>query len=333
MLSFRNVTKVFYPGTADEKIALDNVSFTVKDGEFVTIIGGNGSGKSTTLNVLTGNMNPDHGAVLLNDVDITNMPENKRAKYFARVFQDTTKGTAGSMQVIENMAIAARKGGHNGLGWYINKEQKQKYIEMLKSFNLGLETRLTTKTSVLSGGQRQALTLLMATLRAEPSHRQIIKDYSTFYMGDKEKAKEEVTQVYNEAKAACKESVIKVLKSKLRWKEKRAQIRALFHEFDAKIRKYDLTKQILLLDEHTAALDPKTAKKVLELTDKIVKENEMTTLMITHNMKDAITYGNRLIMFHMGHIIFDVRGEEKQKLTVEDLLKKFDEADKKAEQE
>ena len=219
MLSFKNVTKVFYPGTADEKVALNDVSFVINDGEFVTIIGGNGSGKSTTLNVLTGNMNPDHGAVLLNDVDITNMPENKRAKYFARVFQDTQKGTAGSMQVIENMAIASRKGGHNGLGWYINKEQKQKYIEMLKSFNLGLETRLTTKTSVLSGGQRQALTLLMATLRAEPSHRQIIKDYSTFYMGDKAKAKEEVTAVYNKAHDEYKAALSELRKEKLSCKD------------------------------------------------------------------------------------------------------------------
>ena len=330
MLSFKNVTKVFLPGTADEKIALNNVSFTINDGEFVTIIGGNGSGKSTTLNVLTGNMNPDKGAVLLNDVDITNMPENKRAKYFARVFQDTTKGTAGSMQVIENMAIAARKGGHNGLGWYINKEQKQKYIEMLKSFNLGLENRLTAKTSVLSGGQRQALTLLMATLRAEPSHRQIIKDYATFYMGDKAKAKEEVTKVYTESKAAFKAGVISVLKSKSRWKEKRAQIRALRAEFDAKMRKYDLTKQILLLDEHTAALDPKTAKKVLALTEKIVRENHLTTLMVTHNMRDAITYGDRLIMFYEGKIIHDISGEEKKKLTVDQLLEMFDEAEAKS---
>lgn len=330
MLSFKNVTKVFYKGTADEKVALNNVSFTINDGEFVTIIGGNGSGKSTTLNVLTGNMNPDKGAVLLNDVDITNMPENKRAKYFARVFQDTNKGTAGSMQVIENMAIASRKGGHNGLGWYINKEQKQKYIEMLKSFNLGLETRLTTKTSVLSGGQRQALTLLMATLRAEPSHKQIIKDYSTFYMGDKEKAKQEVTKVYDDAKQAYKEALKELSKEKLSCKEKRAKKRALYDEFDAKIRKYDLTKQILLLDEHTAALDPKTAKKVLALTEKIVRENKLTTLMVTHNMRDAITYGDRLIMFYEGKIIHDISGKEKQKLTVEQLLNMFDEAEAKS---
>ncbi len=330
MLSFKNVTKVFYKGTADEKVALDNVSFTINDGEFVTIIGGNGSGKSTTLNVLTGNLNPDYGAVLLNDVDITNLAENKRAKYFARVFQDTNKGTAGSMQVIENMAIASRKGGRNNLGWYINKEQKQKYIEMLKTFNLGLEDRLTTKVSVLSGGQRQALTLLMATLRAEPSHKQIIKDYSTFFMGDKQKAKEEVSKVYHDAKEEYKAKLTELKKSNLSQKEKHQEKQRLYQEFDAKIRKYDLTKQILLLDEHTAALDPKTAKKVLTLTEKIVRENKLTTLMVTHNMRDAIQYGDRLIMFYEGKIIHDISGEEKKKLTVEKLLSMFDEAEAKS---
>ena len=328
MLSFKNVTKVFYPGTADEKKALDDVSFVINDGEFVTIIGGNGSGKSTTLNVLTGNMSPDKGGVYLNNVDITNMPENKRAKYFARVFQDPMKGTAGSMQVIENLAIASRKGGHNGLGWYINKEQKKEYVQMLKSLNLGLETRLTTKTEVLSGGQRQALTLLMATLRAEPSHRQIIKDYSTFSMGDKEKAKQEVTDVYNKAKTEYKAALDELKKDKsLLCKDRREKKKALYAEFDAKVRRYDLTKQILLLDEHTAALDPKTAKKVLSLTEKIVRENKLTTLMVTHNMRDAITYGDRLIMFYEGKIIHDIRGDEKKKLTVDKLLDMFDEAE------
>lgn len=328
MLTFKNVTKVFYKGTPDEKVALDNVSFTVNDGEFVTIIGGNGSGKTTTLNILSGTISPDHGGVLLNNVDITNMSENKRAKYFARVFQDPQKGTAGNMQVIENLAIANRKGGKNGLGWYINKEQKQQFKEMLKGLNLGLENRLTTKTGVLSGGQRQALTLLMATLRAEPSHKQILKDYVTFSMGDKEKAREEVTKVYNEAH---QEYIAKtkdlVLHQKMSAKDKHRTRLQYYKEFDEKIRKYDLTKQILLLDEHTAALDPKTARKVLELTEKIVRENKLTTLMITHNMKDAITYGDRLIMFYEGKIIHDIKGEEKKKLTVENLLHMFDEAE------
>ena len=328
MLSFKNVTKVFYPGTADEKKALDDVSFVINDGEFVTVIGGNGSGKSTTLNVLTGSINPDRGGVYLNNVDITNMPENKRAKYFARVFQDPMKGTAGSMQVIENLAIASRKGGHNGLGWYINKQQKKEYIEMLKTLNLGLETRLTTKTEVLSGGQRQALTLLMATLRAEPSHRQIMKDYVTFTMGDKDKAKDEVVSAYNKAKNEYKVALDALKQNNsLSPKDRRNKKKELYQQFDAKVRKFDLTKQILLLDEHTAALDPKTAKKVLSLTEKIVRENRLTTLMVTHNMRDAITYGDRLIMFYEGKIIHDIRGEEKKKLTVERLLEMFDEAE------
>jgi len=329
MLSFKNVTKVFYQGTPDQKVALDNVSFTINDGEFVTIIGGNGSGKTTTLNILAGTLNPDRGGVLLNNVDITNMREDQRAKYFARVFQDPQKGTAGNMQVIENLAIAGTKGGKRGFSWYINKNKKAEYAELLKSLGLGLETRMTTKAGVLSGGQRQALTLLMATLRAEPTHKQIIKDYVTFSMGDKEKAREEVTSAYNNAFIEYKSKIKEISKQKgLGFKEKRNLKKQYYKEFDEKVRKYDLTKQILLLDEHTAALDPKTARKVLELTEKIVRENQMTTLMITHNMKDAITYGDRLIMFYEGHIIHDISGGEKKKLTVEQLLKMFDEAER-----
>ena len=331
MLSFKNVTKVFYQGTPDEKVALDNVSFTINDGEFVTIIGGNGSGKTTTLNILAGTLNPDRGGVLLNNVDITNMREDQRAKYFARVFQDPQKGTAGNMQVIENLAIADTKGGKRGFGWYINKTKKAQYAELLKSLGLGLETRMTTKAGVLSGGQRQALTLLMATLRAQPTHKQIMKDYVTFSMGDKEKARQEVTSVYDNAYAEYKGKVKEISKQKsLKFKEKRNLKKQYYKEFDEKVRKYDLTKQILLLDEHTAALDPKTARKVLEITEKIVRENQMTTLMITHNMKDAITYGDRLIMFYEGHIIHDISGAEKKKLTVEHLLKMFDEAEQQS---
>ena len=331
MLSFKNVTKVFFPGTPDEKIALDNVSFTVNDGEFITIIGGNGSGKTTTLNILAGTMMPEHGGVLLNNVDITNMSEHKRAKYFARVFQDPQKGTAGTMQVIENLAIANRKGGRHGLSWYINKEQQKKFEDMLAPLGLGLETRLHTKTNVLSGGQRQALTLLMATLRAEPSHKQIMKDYVTFTMGDKDEAKEEVTNAYESALAEYKSKVHDLKKQKeVKGRQRQELKKQYYREFDAKVRKYDLTKQILLLDEHTAALDPKTARKVLDLTEKIVREKQMTTLMITHNMKDAITYGDRLIMFYEGHIIHDISKEEKKKLTVEKLLKMFDEAEQKS---
>ena len=330
MLSFKNVTKVFLPGTPDEKLALDNVSFDVKDGEFVTIIGGNGSGKSTTLNILAGTMDPDGGSVQLNNVDITGISEYNRARYFARVFQDPRMGTAGGMQVEENLAIASRKGSHRGLSWYVTKKQRKEFKELLEPFGLGLENRLTAKTEVLSGGQRQALTLLMATLRAEPSHKQIIKDYYTFSMGDKEKAREEVTKAYDEYKHEYEEKLIEIKSNtNLSHKEKKQLGKDAYAEFDKKFRKYDLTKQILLLDEHTAALDPKTAKMVLELTNKIVRENHLTTLMVTHNMRDALLYGDRLIMFHSGHIIHDFSKEEKAKLTSADLLKFFDEADSK----
>ena len=257
MLEIKNVTKIFNltGNKEDTRVALDNVSLNIKDGDFVTIIGGNGSGKSTLMNIITGVLTPENGKVLLNDKDITNITEYKRAPYFGRVFQDPMLGTAGDMSVIENLEIAYRRGKRNGLRWGFKKSHVELFKEELKKFDLGLETRLYQKVKLLSGGQRQALTLLMAVM-ANP--------------------------------------------------------------------------QILLLDEHTAALDPKTARKVLELTNKIVRENNMTTLMVTHNMKDALTYGDRLIMFHLGHIILDVKGEEKKKLTPEDLLKMFEEADLKA---
>ena len=329
MLSFKHVDKLFLKGTPDEKHALKDVSFDIKDGEFVTIIGGNGSGKSTTLNILAGTFKPDGGSVLLNNVDITDINENTRARYFSRVFQDPRQGTAGTMSVLENLAIASRKGSHRGFGWYVSKQEKAKYIEMLEPLHLGLEKRLTAKTEVLSGGQRQALTLLMATLRAEPTHKQIISDYYTFSMGDKEKAKAEVTSAYEEYKNEYLAKKDEISKSNLSKAEKKAKIKEAYAEFDKKFRKYDLTKQILLLDEHTAALDPKTAKKVLDLTNQIVTENHLTTLMVTHNMRDALLYGNRLIMFYEGKIIHDFSAEEKKKLTSADLLRLFDEADEK----
>lgn len=329
MLSFKHVSKIFLKGTPDEKLALNDVSFDINDGEFVTVIGGNGSGKSTTLNILAGTIKPDSGSVLLNNVDITDISEFKRASYFSRVFQDPRMGTAGNMSVIENMAIASKKGARRGFGWYINKKEKAKYAEMLKPLHLGLENRLTAKTDVLSGGQRQALTLLMATLRAEPTHKQIISDYYTFSMGDKEKAKEEVVKAYEEYRNEFSAKIDEIKKSNSTKAEKKAKIQKAYDEFDTKFRKYDLTKQILLLDEHTAALDPKTAKKVLELTNQIVTENHLTTLMVTHNMRDALLYGNRLIMFYEGKIIHDFNEEEKKKLTSADLLRLFDEADAK----
>ena len=248
MLKIQNIHKTFNPGTINEKHALNDLSLHLKEGEFVTVIGGNGAGKSTMLNAVAGVWEVDAGKIVIDDVDITHLPEYKRAKYIGRVFQDPMMGTAATMQIEENMALAARRGQHRTLRKGITKAEREEYREQLKILDLGLEDRMTAKVGLLSGGQRQALTLLMATLQKP---------------------------------------------------------------------------KLLLLDEHTAALDPKTAAKVLELTDKIVTENKLTTLMITHNMRDAITHGNRLIMLHEGKVIIDVEGEEKQMLTVEDLLSLF----------
>ena len=334
MLELRNVTKSFNltGNKEDLRIALDHVNLQIESGEFVTIIGGNGSGKSTTMNIITGVLKPDSGQVLLNDVDVTNMSEHQRAAYFGHVFQDPMMGTAGDMSVLENLEIAYRRGRvHSPFLWGFKKSHKEEFIRELKRFDLGLEDRLNQKVGVMSGGQRQALTLLMATMRNKPTHKVVKRDYIRFSEKDHDLAKKEFEEAYNKALKEYKTKKAEISKDKsLSHKEKKKKKLEAYNEFDKVVRRFDLTKQILLLDEHTAALDPKTANKVLELTDRIVKENEMTTLMITHNMRDAIKYGNRLIMFHTGHIIFDVRGEEKAKLTVEDLLKKFDEADKKA---
>ncbi len=248
MLELQNVTKVFNPGTVNEKIAVNDVSLKLEDGDFVTVIGSNGAGKSTMLNLVAGLWKPDSGNILLDDINVTKMPEFKRAKYMGRVFQDPRDGTASDMNIEENLAIAARRGGRHTLKWGITKKERETYKELLAGLGLGLENRMTSKVGLLSGGQRQAITLLMASLKCP---------------------------------------------------------------------------KILLLDEHTAALDPKTAKVVLDLTDKIVEENHLTTLMVTHNMKDAIAHGNRLIMMNNGHVLFDIKGEEKKNLTIEELLEKF----------
>ena len=250
MLRIEDVYKTFNAGTINEKKALCGVNLTLEEGEFVTVIGGNGAGKSTTLNAVAGVWPVDSGRIYIGGDDVTRLSEYKRAKYLGRVFQDPMTGTATTMSIEENMAIAARRGKTRRLTWGITKAERDTYREMLKTLNLGLEDRLTSKVGLLSGGQRQALTLLMATLKKP---------------------------------------------------------------------------KLLLLDEHTAALDPKTAAKVLETTEMIVNRDKLTTLMITHNMKDAIVHGNRLIMMMDGNIILDIRGEEKKHLTVEDLLHKFEE--------
>ena len=251
MLEIRNVSKTFNPGTINEKQALKNISLTLKDGDFVTVIGGNGAGKSTMLNAVAGVWPVDTGAILIDGENVTGLPDFKRAKLVGRVFQDPMTGTAATMQIDENLALARRRGKRRGLRWGVTAEEREEFKEKLKILNLGLEDRLTARVGLLSGGQRQALTLLMATLQKP---------------------------------------------------------------------------ELLLLDEHTAALDPKTAEKVLEATDRLVKKDSLTTLMVTHNMKQAITYGNRLIMMHEGHIIYDVEGEEKKNLQVSQLLEKFEQA-------
>ncbi len=248
MLEIKNVYKTFNPGTINEKRALNDLNLTLNDGDFVTVIGGNGAGKSTMLNMIAGVYPVDSGSIVIDGIDVTRLPEHKRAKYLGRVFQDPMMGTAADMWIEENMALASRRGQHRGLSWAINKAEREQFKEMLKELDLGLENRLSAKVGLLSGGQRQALTLLMAVMKKP---------------------------------------------------------------------------KLLLLDEHTAALDPKTAAKVLELSDKFIAEEHLTAMMVTHNMKDAIAHGNRLIMMNNGHIILDVAGEEKKKLTVEYLLEAF----------
>ncbi len=260
MLEVKGVWKTFNAGTVNEKTALRGVDLTLNDGDFVTVIGGNGAGKSTLLNAVAGVWPVDQGTITIDGTDVTKLSEHKRAKYIGRVFQDPMMGTAASMQIDENLALAARRGKGRGLRAGIAAAERRSYRELLATLDLGLEERLTSKVGLLSGGQRQALTLLMATLQKP---------------------------------------------------------------------------KLLLLDEHTAALDPKTAAKVLETTEKIVSADRLTTLMITHNMRDAIAHGNRLVMMYDGRVVIDVSGEEKRKLTVEELLAKFsqvsgsDEADDK----
>lgn len=248
MLEIKNVYKTFNPGTVNQKVALNDLNLTLEDGDFVTVIGGNGAGKSTMLNAVAGVWPVDMGKIIIDGKDITRLPEHKRAAYIGRVFQDPMMGTAADMWIEENMALAARRGERRGLKWAISPADRENFRRLLSELDLGLEDRLSSKVGLLSGGQRQALTLLMASL---------------------------------------------------------------------------VKPKLLLLDEHTAALDPKTAAKVMELTERMVTEEKLSTLMITHNMRDAIRYGNRLIMLHAGRIILDISGQEKKDLTVPELLEMF----------
>lgn len=251
MLDIKHLSKTFFPGTVNEKKALTDVNLHMEPGDFITIIGGNGAGKSTLLNSIAGVFPIDAGQIIIDGVDVSKMPEHKRARYIGRVFQDPMMGTAAGMMIEENLAIASRRGKTPGLTWALKDSDRDKFREMLKELDLGLEDRLTTRVGLLSGGQRQALTLLMAAMNKP---------------------------------------------------------------------------RLLLLDEHTAALDPKTAEKVLNMTKKVIERDHLTSLMITHNMRDALRFGNRLIMMNAGHIVVDVGAEEKAKLTIPDLLALFEKA-------
>lgn len=324
MIEIRNLVKTFNRGTASETIAINHLNLTLQEGDFITAIGGNGAGKSTLINLITGSLPADEGMILLNNNDISKLHEYQRAPYFGRVFQDPMVGTATDMTIIENLALAYGRGKMRSLfKWSYRKKDVEFFINEIKKLGLGLEDRLYQKVGLLSGGQRQALTLLMATIRSNPSYRRIKKDYVWFYDGDKKAAKEEIDRVFKEAKDEFNQAKNEAKKSSLSKEEKKAKIDEFKAQLDKKLRAYDVTKPVLLLDEHTAALDPKTAEKVLELTDKIVKENNLTTIMITHNMKDAIKYGNRLIMMSKGKVVADISGEEKKKLTIERLLDMF----------
>lgn len=328
MIEIKNITKTFNAGTVNEHKALDNLNLVLNEGDFITVIGSNGAGKSTLLNVITGSLTADSGFILLNGTDVAKLSEYKRAPYFGHVFQDPMKGTATDMTVIENLALARGRGKKRSLfRWSIPSKDKKFYEEQLKSLGLGLESRLYQKVGLLSGGQRQAITLLMATISQKPSFNQIRKDYVKFNPYRREEAKEEVERVYKEQKANYELAKKQIRQdSSLSASQKSEKIKAAYAEFDKNMRKYDVTKPVLLLDEHTAALDPKTAAKVLEITNRIVKEQKLTTIMITHNMNDAIKYGNRLIMMSKGKIAVDISGKEKEKLTITQLLDMFSSA-------
>ena len=325
MIELKNITKTFNPGTVNEHKAIDNLNLVLNEGDFITVIGSNGAGKSTLLNIISGSLEADIGFILLNGTNVANLSEHRRAPYFGHVFQDPMKGTATDMTVIENLALARNRGKRNSMfRWSISNKDKAYYEEQLKSLGLGLESRLYQKVGLLSGGQRQAITLLMATISQKPSFKQIRKDYVKFNPARRDEAKEEVERVYHEQKEIYKAKVKSIVKDHgLSVQEKSHKIKEAYNAFDTKMREYDVTKPVLLLDEHTAALDPKTAAKVLEITERIVREQHLTTIMITHNMNDAIKYGNRLIMMSKGKITVDVSGDEKKKLTITQLLDMF----------
>ena len=325
MIELRNIVKRFNNGTASETIAIDHLNLTLQEGDFITVIGGNGAGKSTLMNIIAGSIPADEGMVLLDSDDVSRVPEYKRAQFFGRVFQDPMVGTAADMTVIENLALAYGRGRPRSLfRWSYRKENVEFFANELKSLDLGLEDRMYQKVGLLSGGQRQALTLLMATIRHAPAPNRIKKDYVRFSSGDKKELMQKINTIFQNIEDAYKKRKNVILNdASLTKAEKASKLKEIKAIRNKDILMYDLTKPVLLLDEHTAALDPKTAEKVLQTTEKIVNEQKLTTIMITHNMKDAIRYGNRLIMMSKGKIVADISGEEKKKLTIESLLNMF----------
>lgn len=324
MIQLRNIVKVFNAGTASENIALDHVNLTLQEGDFITVIGGNGAGKSTLMNIIAGTLPVDEGQILLDNVDVSSVPEHKKAQFFGRVFQDPKVGTATDMTVIENLALAYGRGRPRSLfRWSYRKEDVDFFIKELESLDLGLENRLYQKVGLLSGGQRQALTLLMATIRHNPAPTRIKKDFVRFSPGDKKELKKKIDIAFKEIDLNFKNETKAIKISNISKEEKKKALIDLKLKRNQKYWEYDLTKPVLLLDEHTAALDPKTAQKVLQTTERIVNENHLTTIMITHNMKDAIKYGNRLVMMSKGRIVADISGDKKQKLTIDTLLQMF----------
>lgn len=330
MLELRNVSKTFNAGTPLENKVITNLNLKINDGEFITVIGGNGAGKSTMLNIISGAIDVDRGLILLNGYDISRIHDYKRAPYFGRVFQDPMMGTAADMTILENLTLAYGRGRtRSPFRWFTKGKEKELFIEHLKSLDLGLENRLHDKVGLLSGGQRQALTLLMSTIRKEPSIHSFKKIYGKILKSSDEKMYNDILESFMRLNAEYKEIKKEIRHNKeLKIIEKREALYKAYRDYVSRISEVDPTRQILLLDEHTAALDPKTANKVLEITDKIVKENHLTTIMITHNMKDALKYGNRLIMMSKGKVVIDVKEEEKEKLEVNDLLDLFSKASK-----
>ena len=328
MLELKNISKTFDPGTPLENKAIRGLDLKINDGDFITVIGGNGAGKSTMLNIISGSIEADQGLVLLNGYDISRIHEHKRAPYFGRVFQDPMMGTASDMTILENLTLAYGRGRvRSPFRWSTKPKDKKFFIEQLKMLDLGLENRLNDKVGLLSGGQRQALTLLMATIRKEASIHSFKKHHGKILKQYDEKLFNDVLAKFTEIKTEYKNEVKGIIFRKgISYKEKKELVGEAYAAYVNKMNEADPTRQILLLDEHTAALDPKTAAKVLEITDKIVKEKNLTTIMITHNMKDAIKYGNRLIMLSKGKVVVDVSGENKQKLEVNDLLTLFSKA-------